>query len=1117
MDYTARRAARGRRFTFVRHCTFLAIAALTLLAGASASAQERHTPSDLYFAHFSLFYDGDYNDALKGFEQDSHNAIKTGMMRWIDSICYDTMMGECFYQMGMMDQALAAYTDALRIYVMYPDWMMRMRFEPNIMPEALGFVKPLPWGVSKRQPKYGHFKRDVLSFQGKTQNENEQAYRQGGVIQQAMLYPVSPQEIIRCTALAISRRAELMGPLGRNDALTADVVSKTTAAIGPANHWSEAWTDLIRGVANVAAGRDAQGVPYLQRSILAAGEFDHPLTCVALLELGRIKLRQGDYKSAANFFEEATYAAAAYSNFGVLEEAFRYAAVTHLVTNQQGVCPLLQPAVTWSNIKFLKASLGLSLAENLAIVGQAHDAAAMLDASRAIIARRNMLAGAAGARLNYLTSLLLFQDHKVNEGQKALADALAYMKHGSLWLFHIKLVDGHYATNGGRAEAARTVMGLYDEVLRDPTPADWALEPLESLAVLTTPHQHSYDNWLEAAMTRKEVQDTAMEISDRARRHRFFTTLPLGGRLESLRWLLEAPAEWLDRQAALQRQDMLARYPRYAKLAEEAQKLRQILLAMPLAPDDKAAVREQATALAELASIASQQELILREIAVRREPADMAFPPMRKTQDIKKALPAGHAILAFYSTPRRTYAFLMNNTKYSSWEVTASTALNKQIVAMLRDMSLFGPVGEVPLKDLSSAKWKQSAAKTLDMLTKNSPADFAKSFQELIVVPDGVMWYLPFEALQVTVDGKQQSLISRFRIRYAPTLGLALSPYPTTRKAGGNAAAVWGKVSPREIDDALKPAREKFQSAIADVVPLKTMPAPSADYSMLMNQLVVFDDLPPGEKDPYDWSPIPLDRGKPGSSVADWLNLPWGHPNEIVLTGYHTAAEDSLKRLGPMKGVGLGNEIFLNVLGLMSTGARTILLSRWRTGGETSYDLAREFVQELPHTSPADSWQRAVLLTMDSRLNLDAEPRVKKAAGEDAPKAEHPFFWAGYMLFDSGEPADEVKAAKDEPVNKAKPPEVKPKPDNPVPPLMPGGIKPDEKPKPEDKLKAAEPKPDEKPNADEKAKADDAPKADEKAKVKDEQPKPNDDKPKDKTDKPKQESDKKPADGPKSF
>ena len=114
---------------------------------------------------------------------------------------------------------------------------------------------------------------------------------------------------------------------------------------------------------------------------------------------------------------------------------------------------------------------------------------------------------------------------------------------------------------------------------------------------------------------------------------------------------------------------------------------------------------------------------------------------------------------------------------------------------------------------------------------------------------------------------------------------------------------------------------------------------------------------------------------------ADWLNLPWGHPAEIILPGFHTTAEDSLEA-ARRKGSIPGNDVFLNVCGLMSTGTRTILLSRWRTGGQSSYDLVREFVQELPHTSPADAWQRAVLLEMDARLNLEAEPRVKKSAGE---------------------------------------------------------------------------------------------------------------------------------------
>jgi hypothetical protein len=887
--------------------------------------------------------------------------------------------------------------------------------------------------------------------QGKTQEENTQAYKQGGVIQQAYLYSVNPQEIVRCTALAIRRRAEILGPLSKNDALNSDLASKTGGAISPANHWSEAWADLERGLAFLAAGKDSQGIAYLQRSVLAAGEFEHPLTCVALLELGRAKLLQGDYKAAAELFEESTYAAADFEDYGVLEEAFRYGVLTHLITNRQNVCPLLPPAVAWSKIKSLRASLGLSLAENLAVVGKTNDAANTLADVRTVVGRHDMASGRIGGRFSYVSSVVAFQQHKTAEGQKSLADMLGYMQRGSFRLFHVKMVDGYYVSSGGRAEGARTVMTLYDEVLRDPLPIDWMLDPMESLAFLSAPHEPSFEHWFEAAIQRKEVQDAAMEIADRARRHRFFISLPLGGRLESLRWLLEAPPEWLDKQTALQRQEILSHYPDYSPLSAKVQQLRTKLSAMPLAPDDKAAVRELSAGLSELASLSAEQELILHEISVRREPANMVFPPVRKTQDIKKSLPTGHAVLAFFSTSHRTYAFLMTNAKYSTWEIASPPAFSKQVLTMLRDMGNYSAAGELPAKEAAGDKWKQSAAKTLEMMTKNSPADFSKSFDELTIVPDGLLWYLPFEALQVTIDGKQQSLISRFRIRYAPTLSLALSPYPPGRKANGNAAVAWGKNS-RELDEALKTAREKFESSISGVVPLKTSPGPSSAYSVLMNQLIVFDDLILDEKALYDWLPLPLDHNKSsGGMLADWLNLPWGHPGEIVLAGFHTAAEDSLKRLGK-NGIP-GNDVFLNVCGLMSTGVRTILLSRWRTGGQSSYDLVREYVQELPHTSPADAWQRSVLLNMDARLNAEAEPRLKVSAGDEVPKAEHPFFWSGYMLIDSGEPVDRAKAAKDEPVIKARPPEgnPNPKPDNKVEkpakqPLMPGGkTKPDAK------------------------------------------------------------------------
>ena len=37
-------------------------------------------------------------------------------------------------------------------------------------------------------------------------------------------------------------------------------------------------------------------------------------------------------------------------------------------------------------------------------------------------------------------------------------------------------------------------------------------------------------------------------------------------------------------------------------------------------------------------------------------------------------------------------------------------------------------------------------------------------------------------------------------------------------------------------------------------------------------------------------------RGKTGGTLADWLALPWGGPELIVLPGFHTAAEDGLRK-----------------------------------------------------------------------------------------------------------------------------------------------------------------------------------------------------------------------------
>jgi len=1005
----------GRRWQSAAEVLALAIWFWLALSASAphARAQERTTPTQSYKAAFGTLYEGEYRDALDLFRAEGRGAIKTPQSRWIDSICYYTMAGECYYHMGQLPQALEHYTAALKLYVAFYDWMIRVQFPPTIQPAGQGAYKAIPWGASRRRARLGHYPGSMLIAQGKININDEVRY--GGVVQQATLYPIEVQEIVRCTALAIRRRARLLGPLSQHDPLTQEVVAALARRPGPPNHWSEAWIDVQLGLALSAAGKAAQAIPQLQRSLLAAGEFDHPLTSTALLELGRLALVRGDFAMASNFFEEASYSAVYYGDATVLDEAFRGGALAHLLANRKGIFAPMEAAIGWSKVKDLRqlqASLLLLAAENFAALGQTPRAARLLDDARVAIGRRQMGSGWIGARATFLRSLVMFQQGKLAEGDSSLASAMAYMQQGSHWLFQIGLADNLY-TSG--AATPRVAMDLYNSLLRDPQPADWSSDPMESMAVLVTPHLPAIEHWFEVALQRKE-HETALEISDRARRHRFFSSLPFGGRLESLRWMLAGPLDALDETAQIQRQDLLARYPAYQKLDEQARASRARLAATPLVPEDPETFKKQSKEFTSLADIAVQQEVILREIAVRREPAALIFPPLRSTRDIQKSLPDRHALLAFFATSRRMYAFLMNNQQYAYWEVKMPATVGRQMVGLLHQMGHFAPSSELGLKDLADDKWKQAARQLLDYLLKDSRADFSKEFDELVVVPDGVLWYLPFEMLQVEVEGQLRPLISRFRLRYAPTVSLAVSTRQG-RKPGGTTAVVLGKLFPRDEDTVAKTAFDQIAASLPGCVAIKTpLPAPSAVYSALFDRLIVLDDINLGDGGPYRWAPMSVDRGKAGNALGDWMPLPFAGPEEIVLPGFHTMAEDSLKR---MSRTAPGHEVFLSVCGLMASGARTLLLSRWRTGGQTSFDLVREFVQELPHTLPADAWQRSVLLAAATRLNLEAEPRIKDAADE-TPRAVHPFFWAGYMLIDSGAPQPKPEAKPDEPMLKFK-------------------------------------------------------------------------------------------------
>ena len=105
-----------------------------------------------------------------------------------------------------------------------------------------------------------------------------------------------------------------------------------------------------------------------------------------------------------------------------------------------------------------------------------------------------------------------------------------------------------------------------------------------------------------------------------------------------------------------------------------------------------------------------KQEVVLREVAVRRDPAEIVFPPVKKTAEIEKSLPPGHALLVFFATSRNLYAFLLNREKYTNWHVAPMPqVLARQTATLLREIGNISPNYELTPKDLADGKWRKSA------------------------------------------------------------------------------------------------------------------------------------------------------------------------------------------------------------------------------------------------------------------------------------------------------------------------------------------------------------------------------------------------------------------------
>lgn len=992
------------------------LAATFVFTPAVVTAQgDRSLPSQTYYNAAHRIYEGEYRDAVRDLTRETRGGYRSTEGVWLDAICTRAMLGEAYFHLGNYDDALASFNSAIEVFLAHSGWLVQVQFPSAIGPDTALMRQATPWGQSASGVPLVRLPHNMLVMQGKLITEND--LRRGGVIRQARQYSVDVVEVIRCTALAIRRRHEIMGPLSEHAHDAESLLSKLRSRPGPPNHWSSCWIDLQLGLAQIAGGRPEQAKPNLTRAMVLGGQYHHPLTAVAMVELGRLALEAGDLPTAAKLAQEALYPAYYYEDLGALEDALRLGFQVHIISNRDTVYPALAAGLPWARrerLSQLEAWLVLMIAENQVALGQATEADSLLrDVIRFVNRpnKRDVAASVVGARASYVSALVACQLQHPKIAAEAIDKALAHARTTSLWNYQIHLADSMYRDGG---VTPRQATELYKILLRDPASIDWSRRPYESLAVTATPHSPSFENWFNAANQYKKHEE-ALEISDAARRHRFFSAIPLGGRLLALRTVLETPAKKLPQTAALQRQDLMARYAVYQQLIDRDEAIRQDVRGEGLLPEDPAAQRQQVPKLNELGQTAAEREVILRQLALRRESADMLFPPRCVYKDLEKGLRKNQALLAFFSSQGALYGYVLSGRdhRYVQWQVRSPAAVRNGLADLLRAFGNVDGNREVNLETLDDTTWKQKSGELWKQLFAGTPIDLTRDIEELIVVPDDFLWYLPFEALVHPDKPEAGPLVSQIRIRYAPTVALAI-PNGLPLRPTRTSAVVLGKLYPRDDEEVAQRAFEQLRGSLPGPLALRApLPAPPQVVGALVDDLIVWNDLPVAPEAPLNWSPIPTSRGRgPGGTLADWMQVPVGGPQRVLLPGFHTPAESALRRRGSPPD---GREMFLSVCSLMASGARTVLISRWRTSGQTALALVDQFIRELPHSAPANAWQLSVLLAQTRPLDWEQEPRVRRFNSEKPTLTEHPFFWAGYMLVDDGTAPVKEDAAEDQP------------------------------------------------------------------------------------------------------
>ncbi len=927
-------------------------------------------PSDQYYRALEVYRSGDLELAVDQFDAAMRQTRRDIHGRWVDAIPVLAMQAECYWHLGNIVAVRENVDHVFQIAIRNRGWLSRVDWNSAVSPNVQLAQQTGLWPDAASISRFPV--ADQIMF-GSGNIVTPNTLLQGGAIQEPNLRSMDIVEIMRGLAIASYRRRIVLGPLAEQDPLASQLLDATKYPAGLAMPIGKSLIGSMRTVEHFSYHDDLQTIAGASQSTTLNGSV-HPLSPIATLALASALAGSKQPSDAVAVAAQVANSAAALRQPEWVGEAMQLAAGCVASPEQaESVRQAATTAATALNRNSRLASLHCLVAAADASIsaGNVDSAALLLGQAQSLSARRDVRQPRIDAYGGYVAArLAAARGESVGVGVVTDVDkSLSLMTAFSLnrrdrnrpiismpRIYQFALVQ----------QAAGTMLGgkSSDQLLQaysDDPPVDlWRRDAVDALSSVMIDHSQAHIARVNLAASQGYAEEV-LKKSDAMLAARFYERLPLGGRIAQVRNLARSDESFLNQEAIDFRKNA-------GRMMSD---LRQAVMAMA-EPNPIAAQKLEAAAC----SVALSRVHLPRNLP----------PPLDEKLPVAK-LPPRTGLLTFVAAGNNTFATLSGDGKTVMWTIGGSSRLPGEVGRILRGIGVGKQRGNRLPEDDS---WRKDAVALRQHLFPDDSTITADRFDELVIVPDGPLWYLPFELLPI--EGEDSPLITDvMRIRYAATPGLALHPVampPSSRKIGVVADLFF---APRDPD-----RNEAITQSILDVCddPVRLpddVDTPTGLLGNSIGHLVVAAPRAANPANPLAMSVAPYDGTNAAGTVAGWMRFPAEVPRSVVLAGFRTPVGT-----GQM---GTGDEIFMTLCGLNAAGVRSVLLSRWAVGGESTATALREFVQELPFAGMLASWQRATMVLRRSELDPATEPLMTKADHEyEGLTGDEPLFWAGYLV-----------------------------------------------------------------------------------------------------------------------